>query len=585
MPEENDAPKEVTDETLNEIESSDYENTIASEPASGLDADVVNSPVVTPSKNKFVRFLKSWWSKVALVVLLIVAIFAIPMTRYAVMGFFVTKTVTISVVDSTTGKPVSDAIVHLGRQDGKTDSKGLASISNAAVGDHSLVVEKKNYETSTTSYLVPILFGAKNDPVRLKATGRLFSVTVKNSISGAAVSDASVVFGEVSAKTDSTGLATVSLPVTPAKQDGTISADGYNPGTISFDANKGDNQTVTATLSPSGTVYFLSNRNGTYDVMSASLDGSSQEVVLKGTGKEVQYELQLFASPSRDTLAYYARRDAARPMLYIINTASNSIVDTIDPASSTLNPIGWMGNTFYYTLYTQMSPVAEGRNKLIAYSAAAKQKTNVDLSHVTGDATNPLEESLSSRFQIANNRMYYAKCWSYVTYAGATTIAQKMSLVSVANGTATVLKTVDQTSPSYCDTVVKKPNIVNFKVTNAGDGTNAQYFTYERGKTVVSAQLGDADFSTNLNFLTSLSGNKTFWTETRDGKKVSFEGDVSGNSATQVSSTDYAAYGWIGDDYVLYAKGGSELFIAAAGAQLDGSHKITDYFSANSQQF
>ncbi len=585
MPEENDAPKEVTDETLNEIESSDYENTIASEPATGLDADVVNTPVVTPSKNKFVRFLKSWWSKVALVVLLVIAIFAVPMTRYALMGFFVTKTVTVSVVDSTTGKPVSDAIVHLGRQDGKTDAQGLASISNAAVGDHSLVVEKKNYETSTTSYLVPIIFGVKNDPVKLKATGRLFSVTVTNSISDKAVSNASVIFGDVSAKTDSTGLATVSLPVTPAQQDGTISADGYNPSTISFDANKGDNQTVAMTLSPSGTVYFLSNRNGTYDVMSASLDGSSPEVVLKGTGKEVQYELQLFASPSRDTLAYYARRDAARPMIYIIDTATNTVTDTIDSGSSSMNPIGWMGNTFYYTLYTQMSPVADGRNKLIAYSAAAKQNTTVDQSHVTGDATNPLEESLSSRFQIANNRIYYAKCWSYVSYAGAAAINQQMSFVSVADGKATVLKTVDQTSPSYCDTVVKQPNIVNFKVTNAGDGTNAQYFTYERGKTVISAQLGDADFATSTNFLTSLSGNKTFWTETRDGKKVSFEGDASGGSATQVSGTDYTAYGWIGDDYVLYSKGGSELFIAAAGAQLDGTHKITDYFSSSSQQF
>jgi hypothetical protein len=393
-------------------------------------------------------------------------------------------------------------------------------------------------------------------------------------------------FGEVSAKTDSTGLATVSLPVTPAKQDGTVAADGYNSGTVSFDASKGDDQTVTATLSPSGTVYFLSNRNGTYDVMSAALDGSSQQVVLKGTGKEVQYELQLFASQSRDTLAYYARRSAARPMLYIINTATNTILDTVDGGDgATISPIGWMGGSFYYTLYTQMSPVTEGRTKLIAYSPSTKQKTVVDTSHVAGDAANPLEESLSSRFQIANNRIYYAKCWSYVTYAGAAAITQKMSFVSVADGTATVLKTVDQTAPSYCDAVVKKPNTVNFKVTNAGDGTSAQYFTYERGKTLVSAQLGDADFATNLNFLTSLSGNKTFWTETRDGKKVSFEADASGNNPTQVSSADYTAYGWIGDDYVLYSKSGSEMFIAPAGAQLDGMQKITDYFSASSQQF
>lgn len=583
MPEEQDTPKEVTDETLNEIESQDYENSIESEPASGLDADVVNAPVAAPSKNKFVRFLKSRWSKVALVVLFIIAIFAIPMTRYALMGFFVTKTVSISVVDSTTGKPVSDAVIHLGRQDSKTDAKGVATVTGAAVGDHTLIVEKKNYETSSSSYLVPIIFATKNDPVKLKATGRLFSVTVTNAISGTAVSNASVMFGEVSAKTDTTGLATVSLPVSPTKQDGTITADGYNPGTISFDANKGDNQSVASTLSPSGIVYFLSNRSGTYDVMSASLDGSSAETVLKGTGKETPYSLQLFASPSRDTLAYYAQRDATHSKLYIITTATNMISDTIDPGDSTINPIGWMGGTFYYTSYTQLNPVAEGRNKLIAYTVAGKQKTTVDLSHVTGDATNPLEESISSRFQIANNRLYYAKCWSYASFAGAD-FSQKISFVSVADGKATVLKTVDQTKASYCDTVVKKPNIVNTKVTVANDYTNTKYYTYERGKTVTAAQLGDADFSTNLTFLSSLSGDKTFWTETRDGKKVSFEGNAAGDSAKQVSSADYTAYGWIGDDYVLYSKGGSELYIAAAGAQLDGTHKISDYFSASTQQ-
>ncbi len=567
------ARKKDIEDSIKEIESSNDTHVEAAEDHDGLDAHVVNEPAVKPGK---FAWLRTWKGALVGGALLLAVILAVPMTRYALLGFMVKKTATITVVDNSTGQPVTDATIHLGRADGKTDARGIATIANVPVGDHQLTIEKKNYEAASSNYLMPVIAAPTTAPVKLKATGRLLSVTVKNAISGDVVANATVKFGEVTATTGSNGIASLSLNVSPVKQSGDVTVNGYNTGTVNFDADRGDNQSIEASVVPAGKVYFLSNRTGTIDVMSSTIDGSAQDVILKGTGREIPYEAQLMTAPARDTLAYYARTD--KLALYIIDTAAKTATK-IDDSGTALGMIGWMGTNFYYTIYTEKNPAADGRTQLLVYNTVTKQRTVVDTTRVTGDPGNPLEESLSSRFQIANGRIFYAKCWTYVNYYGAA-LSQKISFVSVSDGKATVMKTVDQTKPAYCDILIKKPNLVYFKVTNPNDYKDVQYFSYERGKTVVSATLSEADFvSESPTFMTSPNGEKVMWTETRDGKQVSFVADSSGANTTQVSTATYSSYGWFGDQYTLYTKGNSELFVAPAGKSFDGAHKVTDYFN------
>ena len=65
----------------------------------------------------------------------------------------------------------------------------------------------------------------------------------------------------------------------------------------------------------------------------------------------------------------------------------------------------------------------------------------------------------------------------------------------------------------------------------------------------------------------------------RQAKGAPAENLRDGKNEQQVGVGQYEAYGWFGDDYVLYSKDGSELYVAAAGAQLDGTNKVADYFS------
>lgn len=539
-----------------------------------------DSPTPKPKNHRLRAFLKSRWTKIALAVVVVIGVvLAIPVTRYAVIGLFVNKAVTITVVDKTTDTPVSNATVHLANQSATTNSKGVAVVNHTPVGNYSLSVEKKYYKTATAAYTVPI-FGQATTKVTLSATGRIAEITVKNAISGKAVAGATVKIGDTTAVSNETGVANVALAVKDGDQTGTVSLGGFRTSDISINT-KDVAPSSTVQLVPEGMVYFMSNRTGSYDVMSAALDGTNQQVLVKGTGQEVAYELQLTPSTNRNYLAYVTRRDGdTTANLYVITTAGGTLVKVENSADASV--LGWIGNTVYFAVYNYTT-VSDKRSQLVAYTADTKQRTAIDSSHLE-EATpyNYAEQSLNS-YQLVGNRIYYAKCWSYVAYGGSQD--RTASLMAVIDGKAVSLKDVPQNGQAYCDTVASKPNIIYYRLSYSLDNHTDSY-RYQPGKGVESVQMNDSELYNNrYTYLASPNSEKTYWTETRDGKAVTFIGDANGTNEAQVSGADYTAYGWFGNDYVLYSKNGSELYVAATGAPLDGAHKVTDYFSQRPQGY
>lgn len=530
-----------------------------------------------PRGERFLSFLKSGKGLALLAVLVLVAvIFAVPMTRYAALGVFVKKPTTVIVVDDATGKPVSEVTVAFGRQDGKTDKNGAVTFSGVSVGDHPLKAEKKYYTTAETSFVVPVINEAKTT-IKLKATGRVATVNVTNAISGKPLAGATVKVGDAVATADDNGAATIALATKDSDQTGEVSLKDFQ--TVDISVNTKDMApSVDAKLYPDGKVYFLSNRAGTYDVMSSTLDGEDQQVVAKGTGSELAYELQLVPSPTRQYLALKARRGSDKEgYIYVIDTATNAISKVENSNGPSL--IGWINNTFYYGQYNYNNgQIVDGRAKLVSYNAASKQNSVIDASKFEGDQWGNAELGLGTFHQLVGDRIYYAKCWSYNGYYTGNR-DRKASLMAVVDGKAVSLKDVDQNGGAYCGTVATKPDTVYYQVTFSNDSHSDSY-RYILGKAVEAVQVSDGQlYNNSYTYLMSPNGKRTFWTETRDGQDVSFVGDANGQNAQQVSAANYKAYGWVGDDYVLYSKGGSELYVAAAGAQLDGAHKITNFYS------
>ena len=207
----------------------------------------------------------------------------------------------------------------------------------------------------------------------------------------------------------------------------------------------------------------------------------------------------------------------------------------------------------------------------------------VDSSHLDGDTYAYAEQGLSG-YQLVGNRIYYAKCWGYSMYYGGNQ-NRTASLTAVIDGKAVSLKDISQNGQAYCDTVAAKPNAIYYRINYTSDN-HADSYRYQPGKAVESVQVSDGQlYNSRYTYFTSPNGEKTYWTETRDGKAVTFMGDASGQNEVQVSGADYTAYGWFGNDYVLYSKNGSELYVAAAGATLDGAHKVTDYYGQRAQGY
>lgn len=104
------------------------------------------------------------------------------------------------------------------------------------------------------------------------------------------------------------------------------------------------------------------------------------------------------------------------------------------------------------------------------------------------------------------------------------------------------------------------------------------------GKVTAVTTDDTASFNNRVSYQMSPDGSRAFFGLSYDGKTVAFEAGSDLTGGTRVGAVDYAPYGWYTDNYVLYSKNMSELYIAPAGSMLDGAHKITDYHKAAGYQ-
>ncbi len=170
-------------------------------------------------KDKLRAIIRNKWTWVGVVVILCF-LFALPFTRYKILGLVLKEKVDITVIDSQNHTPVSNAVVSIGGTQIKTDANGTVML-RVGIGERSAVISKRYYRTSTTHYFI----GFKSSPpiiIKLVATGRLVPIMVLNTISGKPISGATIHVLDTTAKTDNKGLANVALPASATNDTGTI---------------------------------------------------------------------------------------------------------------------------------------------------------------------------------------------------------------------------------------------------------------------------------------------------------------------------------------------------------------------------
>jgi hypothetical protein len=521
------------------------------------------------------------------IILLVIALgvlAGVPTTRYMIAGLALKQQFSVAIVDSQTGKPVSSATITMKGQTARTDNQGKATLK-VPVGKATLALEKKYYKAVSQEVLVPI---KKPQPLAIKfeATGRQVPVSVVSKISGKPLANVTLSAESTQVITDKNGEATIVLPAGKNEVKGTLTAKNYNSMNITVKVTGSKDTANTFQATPAGKLYFLSNAEGTVDVVKTDLDGQNRQIVVKGTGKEEPSNTVLLASQSWKYLALRSKRDGGTSAKMFLIDTSNDAMTTMDEGDAEFNPIGWTGTTFVYTVnrHNKQSWVPKA-NAIKSYEAGAKKLATLDETNASGSSYSDYFNEGYSDVQLLNNEVVFGKSVSAASLSSLGSHQASVTSIRPDGTNKKVIKSWAPPSGSFYVSVAVRPYLPNeVYVANTSSDTEPLY-EYEDGqlKTVDGKKSSDIWNLQYFTYLFSPSNDKTFWSEPRDGKFTLFIGDDEANNKKQVAAlTEYQTFGWYTDDYALVSKNGSELYIAPAAAW--GSTKplkITDYYKPN----
>lgn len=561
---------------LSEIESIEVAPT--SEHEASIDPDqeiVIKKPVVR----------SHWWKQKRVtiplaIVLVVAAILAIPFTRFLVLSWAWRENVTLTIVDSSNNKPVTDASVSLAGKHAVTNSLGKVTLQSVPIGYHTLKVEKTHYKTSDAQIVVDVFSSAQNRQQAIVATGRPLTVKVVDRLTNKPVVDATISDGKATTfgRTDGEGRATVVIPVNKKELDVSVAAGKYRVLVTKLTL-----QSATLQLIPDGNLYFLSKQSGKIDVVKSGLDGSNRKVVVAGTGDENDQTTTLLASQDWKYLVLKAKRAPNKPeSLFLIDT-SNDSMKLLDEGNVSFNLIGWSGHHFMY--HTARSESQYWRAKLTAIKSYNAEKGT--LATLDENASDPASNSTMSLYEIfgsyyiLDNALVYTKYWVDSGSIMESMQQGKQSVIVSARPDGTSRKTIKSFGVTSVSAIVSRlyaPQEIYYQINDRSSPAKFTYGEYEGGnyKDVKQVDFG----KTYPTFLMSPSGSASFWYEERDGKNALFVGDKNaGNKEELVAKSELKPYGWLTDDYLLLQKKDSELYITTKEQLKAGAEplKVGDY--------
>lgn len=530
------------------------------------------------------------WTLPLLVLVIAAVILALPWTRYKVLGLALKRSFTISVTDSKTHTPVSAAEIKIDGQIVMTSSDGQATVQ-AKVGKDSAQISKEYYSDRTTNIFVGISTKHNTATILLNATGRQVPLTLTNKITGKPVVNAEIKILDTTTKTKVDGGATIVLPTGSQKQSAVISAPGFNTEHSEVLVTSKVVQANKFSLTPAGSVYFLSNASGKIDLESANLDDTNQKTILAGTGHEDTNNTTLSISSDGKYGVLLANRDGGQnPKLYALDTGTNK-TSTFDEGDANFTTVGWSGHNFVYVAYRQNIPNWKPDGIVLkSYDADSGKLTTLDQNAAVGTSDSDYASQSFAGTTVIGDTVLYQKIWTSSYYDQTRLQGKKDSFMSVpaAGGKSQDLKDITLLANTnvYINALQPEPATLYYDVHS---GTGDTYYTYRNNSVTVDNTITQSDFNkTYPLYIASPDGSKTFWSEKRDGKNTLFVGDANGNNAHQIASlSEYAPYGWFSNQYLLVGKSNSELYVMPVGG-LSGTQKplkIGNYFTASQSYY
>ena len=249
---------------------------------------------------------KKIYGGVAALLVIILVLWLVPTTKYAILNTVSEADASLRIVDSETDLPVSGALVTLGNGDvATTDTDGIAFFNDTKYGFTTATITKEAYESFTTDVTIskdnvvlgPIKVVSNGVPVDVSAIDWLSNSPIENFMVSS--EDGESIF------TSEEGVAQLNIPINAdASAVYTVRADGYNHGSLTLDLSKITSAQVPqpdpVALVRSGRHSFLSNRDGDISFYSSDYDGGNVEKLVD-TGEDGSYFNYLSIPGTEDT--------------------------------------------------------------------------------------------------------------------------------------------------------------------------------------------------------------------------------------------------------------------------------------------
>jgi hypothetical protein len=525
---------EETDAAVDDITRSESDSLLQKE-----DDDIAKA-FVPPEKPKGFRaklknLLSRWWhnpkarnATFAVIGLLIVAVFAVPSSRYFVLNIAgVRAAMSVVVLDESTRQPLKNVLVQVGTVSAQTDTEGKVTLKDVKLGASELKVEKVAF----APFSKKVTIGWGSNPlgdVPLTPTGAQYRFVVKDFLTDKPLSKTEATSGLASAIADENGEIVLTVDVQDQdKIDVSIAAADYRVEKRTIATSLKDTQTVK--MAPAQQHVFVSKRSGKYDLFKVYADGKQEKLLLAASGSE-RDDMVIAPHSTKPTVAVVSTRDNKRnddgfllSSLSLVDVNSGELKSVA--TSERIQIIDWVDDRLVYvTIAAGQSANSPKRHRLMTYDTSKDELQELAYSNYFNDV------------MVAQGVIYYAP--------SSANQKNKVALHRVKADGTDAQQIIDK----------EAWNLFRIDYQTIQFSVGQAWYEYKLGDVAPTTLAGAPADPKNRLYRDSPDKSKSLWADQRDGKGVLLSYDLTArqDKIIQTQSGLRNPIGWLSKNHIIY---------------------------------
>jgi hypothetical protein len=338
----------------------------------------------TVSHKKHHKISKKKLLIILLVVLVaaLIFLFVLPKTRYLILNNLGARSsISFKVVDSKTNFPISGAEINIQGYKYISDDSGSVKAEKLKLGPTTINIKKRSFDEINQNVTIGWGSNPISAPFGLNPSGNLYSITITDWMTKKGIEGVSVVSADSRVTANKSGVAEIVIDEN-APKDIKIESDDYRNQTLTLSDKKSQ-----ISLVPSVPNYFITEKDGKYNLEKIDLDGKNRVTIFGGTGSENLESMSILPKPTgKEQMAAFVstRLGQTNSEGYLLSDLfivlpDKKIADKVPGTQSEkISLIGWDGPKIIF-IKTVAGPSAaqEGRQRIISFDTSNDTTTEL----------------------------------------------------------------------------------------------------------------------------------------------------------------------------------------------------------------